>query len=75
MAEKWIGPMTEKMKRKGTTGSLRAIAAKSGLLKGKGDTLTSQDLSILAARAKRTNDTKLLRKVVAAKNMIGAAKK
>ncbi len=51
--KKWIGPARSRMERKGTVGSLRAIAQKKGLLSGPEDTLTEQDLDRLAAMAKR----------------------
>lgn len=54
MAEKrWMGPAAAKMERKGTTGSLRAIAQKRGLLSGDKDALTEQDLGRLAKAASK----------------------
>lgn len=84
MAEKkWIGPAAAKMERKGTTGSLRAIAQRRGLLSGEKDALTEQDLSRLATAASKMKgkDGKLtaeglalMRKVNFAKNARKAKK-
>jgi hypothetical protein len=76
--KKWIGPVRAKMERAGTTGSLREIARRRGLLKGEEDTLTEQDLSRLAAIARRMKGKdgqltkeglELLRKVNFARNV------
>jgi len=82
--KRWMGPVAAKMESKGTTGSLRAIAQRRGLLKGGEDTLTAQDLSRLAAAASKMKgkDGKLtaeglalMRKVNFAKNALAAHKK
>jgi len=84
MAEKrWMGPARARMESKGTTGSLRAIAQKRGLLSGEKDTLTEQDLSRLAKAASKMKgkDGKLtaeglalMRKVNFARNALKAKK-
>jgi len=81
--KRWMGPVATKMEKAGTTGSLRAIAQRRGLLKGEEDTLTEQDLNTLAAAARKMKgkDGKLsaeglalMRKVNFAKNAIKAKK-
>jgi len=81
--KRWMGPVAAKMERTGTAGSLRAVAQKRGLIKGKGDTLTEQDLNRLAAAASKMKgkDGKLtaeglalMRKVNFAKNALKAKK-
>ena len=67
---KWMQGLKERMEKKGTTGSLRAIAKKRGLLKDEKDTLTTADANVLIASAKKEKNTKLLRKALAAKNMM-----
>lgn len=72
MAKKFIGPAVARMKRKGTVGSLRAVAQRRGLLSGKEDTLTEADLDRLAAAARKMGGEKgaaLMRKVNFAKNV------
>lgn len=69
MAKKFIQKAKRRMVAKGTVGSLRAAAARKGMLKGKGDTLTPEDLDRLAAIAKRTKNTELARKVNFARNI------
>ena len=75
--------MKAKMEKGGTVGSLRAIAQRRGLLKGKEDTLTTQDIARLKAAALRMKgkDGKmtaegltLFRKTQAAANMMKANK-
>ena len=58
MAEKWMGPARAKMEKKGTAGSLRKIAQEKGMLGGKGDSLTPEDLSRLEAMARKMKDAK-----------------
>jgi len=81
--DRWMGPVAAKMEKKGTTGDLRAIAQRRGLLKGKDDTLTEADLTTLAnaARKMKGKDGKLtaegldlIRKVGFAKNAMKAKK-
>jgi hypothetical protein len=66
MAKNWIGPAREKMEKKGTVGSLRKIAGVSGDEKISGSKLAS-----LGARAKRTGNTSLAKKVNFARNVKG----
>ena len=72
MAVKWMGKARAGMEKRGTVGSLRAIAKKRGLLSGKDDKLTADDLKTLMAAARRMKDTALMRKVMQAANMMGA---
>jgi hypothetical protein len=64
MAKNWIGKARAGMERKGTVGSLRKIAGVSGDAK-----ISGSKLSSLGARAKRTGNTALARKVNFAKNV------
>jgi len=68
--EKWMGPARERMERKGTAGSLREIARRRGMLAGKKENLTCGDIASLKASAKRSGDTKLMRKATMAGNMM-----
>lgn len=69
--KRWMGAARKRMERKGTTGSLRAIAQRRGLLSGKDDNLNESDIRTLYSSAQRSGDTKLIRKVVQAANMMG----
>ena len=60
--DKWIQPAREKMEAKGTVGSLRKIA-------GAKDGISDSKLSSLKATAKRTGNTKLMKKVTFAQNV------
>lgn len=66
MVKKWIGPMRKRMEKKGTVGSLRAIAQRRGLLASKGDSLTCSDI----AKLKKSSDPKIVKKATAAGNMM-----
>lgn len=57
-----------------SNGSLRAVAKARGMLKGPNATLTAADCDRLMAAAKKSGDTKLFHKALAAKNMINAHK-
>lgn len=81
--KRWMGPEAARQEKAGTTGSLRAIAQKRGLLSGEKDTLTEADLNTLAnaARKMKGKDGKLspqglelIRKVGFAKNAMKAKK-
>lgn len=50
-------------------GALRRTARRLGLLKGKNDKLTQEDLRKLEAHAKRTGNTTLLRRVRLARTL------
>ncbi len=62
-AGKWMQAARKRMKRKGTTGSLRAIAQKRGLVKGEKDKLTASDLRTLHSSATKSGNTALMKKV------------
>ena len=70
MAKKFIAAAKRRMVAKGTVGSLRAIASRHGMLSGKEDHLTPEDLSRLSAIAKKTKNTALAKKVGFARNMM-----
>jgi len=81
--KRWMGPVAAKMEKAGTTGSLRAIAQRRGLLSGEKDTLTEADLSTLAAAARKmkgkdgklsAQGLELIRKVNFARNAMKAKK-
>ena len=50
-------------------GALRRTAARLGLLRGENDKLSKTDLRKLEARARRTGNTKLLRRVLLARTL------
>lgn len=50
-------------------GALRRTAARMGLLRGKDDKLSKTDLRKLEAYARRTGNTKLLRRVLLARTL------
>lgn len=58
-ATKWIAAAKERMERKGTVGSLRAIAKRRGLLESATDTLSKSDLSKLSKGASSSLRKKL----------------
>lgn len=68
-AKKWIQKVRYKMEREGTVGALRRTARQMGLLRGKEDTLTLSDLNRMEAHARKTGNTRLLRRVLFAKNV------
>lgn len=65
-AKKWMGKARRSMERRGTVGSLKAKDPTPGDKK-----LTDADLRTLWARAQRTGDTALKRKIVFAANARG----
>lgn len=69
--KKWMAGAVEEMEE----GSLRAIAKRHGLLRSEKDTLSFTDLDKLESMARRRGDTKLLRKVIMARNMMRASKR
>lgn len=69
--KKWMAGAVEEMEE----GSLRAIAKRHGLLRSEKDTLSFTDLDKLESIARRRKDTKLLRKVIMARNMMKASKR
>jgi hypothetical protein len=69
--KKWMAGAVEEMEE----GSLRAIAKRHGLLRSEKDTLSFTDLDKLESMARRRKDTKLLRKVIMARNMMKASKR
>ena len=68
--KRWMASARSRMERKGTTGSLRAIAQRRGLISGKDDKLTPSDVRTLFTSAQRSHDIKLLRKALQAANMM-----
>jgi hypothetical protein len=62
VAEKWMQRVREQMERKGTTGALRRTAKRMGLIKGD-EPLSESDLDKLEAKARKTGNTTLLRRV------------
>lgn len=64
MTKKWIQAATEKMEKKGTVGSLHRAA---GVPEGK--KIPESKLSALSAKAERTNNTALKKKIQFARNV------
>jgi hypothetical protein len=64
MAGKWINKAREKMEKKGTVGSLREEAKAE-----KGKPIGKDKLAALKAKAKKTGDKKLAKKVQFAENV------
>ncbi len=79
MAGKWMQALRERMASRGTKGSLREAAGKSG----KSEKLSPEDLARMERKARSMKDASgkltkaglaLLRKVVAARNMMKSRK-
>jgi len=63
MAANWIKTAIKR------PGALRATAKRAGLLRGEGDTLSMADMAALHARAEKSGDTTLMRRVNMARTL------